>query len=51
MLVFYFKVLDEKFAAVSDLEVGYCARLAEIDLRLLGSQDAINQAAKLAKAA
>jgi len=47
----FHQVLDEKFASINNLEVGYCARLAELDLRLLGSQEAIFQAAKLAKTA
>ncbi len=47
----FHQVLDDKFAAIADLEVGYCSRLVEIDLRLLGSQEAIAQAAKLAQAA
>ena len=33
--------LDEDLAAIEGLEVGYCARLGEVDLRLIGSDDVI----------
>ena len=33
--------LDDVLAEIDDLEVGYCARLGEVDLRLIGSSEAI----------
>lgn len=33
--------LDDDLAKVEGLEVGYCARLGEVDLRLIGSESAI----------
>lgn len=33
--------VDESMANIADLEVGYCARLAEVDVRLIGSPKAI----------
>lgn len=33
--------LDDELAAIDGLEVGYCARLGEVDLRLIGSDEAI----------
>ena len=41
--------LDAKLAEVDGLEVGYCARLGELDLRLIGSEEAIAGGRKLAE--
>ncbi len=41
--------LDAKLNAVPGLEVGYCARLGEMDLRLIGSDEAIAAGRKLAE--
>lgn len=41
--------LDAKLAEVEGLEVGYCARLGELDLRLIGSDEAIAGGRKLAE--
>ncbi len=41
--------LDAKLAEVDGLEVGYCARLGELDLRLIGSDEAIAGGRKLAE--
>ena len=35
--------LDDELAKIDGLEVGYCARLGEVDLRLIGSDAAIAQ--------
>lgn len=40
--------LDAKFHTILDLEIGYCARPSEVDLRLIGSPESIQQAAELA---
>ncbi|MBT8037967.1 MAG: competence/damage-inducible protein A [Verrucomicrobiae bacterium] len=36
--------LDEKLLAIPELEVGYCARPSEVDLRLIGSRENIQKA-------
>ncbi len=41
--------LDAHLARVEGLEVGYCARLGELDLRLIGSEEAIAGGRKLAE--
>jgi len=40
--------LDEKLHEFVDIEVGYCARPGELDLRLIGSEEVRKQAAELA---
>ncbi|MBT8044017.1 MAG: nicotinamide-nucleotide amidohydrolase family protein, partial [Verrucomicrobiae bacterium] len=40
--------LDDKLATIPELEIGYCARPSEVDLRLIGPIDSIMQAADLA---
>ena len=40
--------LDLPFSKISHLEVGYCARPGEVDLRLIGSETSIEQAAQIA---
>jgi nicotinamide-nucleotide amidase len=47
----FHEVLDAPLAEIPDLEVGYCARPAEVDLRLIGKEDSILQAADLALSA
>lgn len=42
--------LDQKLNAIEGLETGYCARPAEVDLRLIGNAAAVNAAADLAEA-
>ncbi len=42
--------IDAQLAEIDGLEVGYCARLGELDLRLIGSQEAIEQGRKIAEA-
>lgn len=41
--------LDEQLNAVPGLEVGYCARLGEMDLRLIGGAEAISAGRELAE--
>ena len=40
--------IDEPLAQIENLEVGYCARPSEVDLRLIGSMESIVQAADIA---
>lgn len=40
--------LDKALTAIPDLEIGYCARPCEVDLRLIGSMSSIMQASDLA---
>lgn len=40
--------LDQQLVRIPDLEVGYCARTREVDLRLIGAKKGIDQARKLA---
>lgn len=40
--------VDQQFSAIPDLEVGYCARIAELDLRLIGSPEAIQSGVEIA---
>lgn len=40
--------IDSELMAVPDLEVGYCARTREVDLRLIGSKESIEQARNIA---
>ncbi|MEJ6561204.1 MAG: competence/damage-inducible protein A [Akkermansiaceae bacterium] len=42
--------IDAKLAEIDGLEVGYCARLGEVDLRLIGTPDAIQQGRDIAEA-
>ncbi|MDF1859022.1 MAG: competence/damage-inducible protein A, partial [Verrucomicrobiales bacterium] len=43
-------LLEPKFAGIEDLELGYCARLGEVDLRLIGSEVAIFSASEIVRA-
>ena len=40
--------LDEALAQIDDLEIGYCARLGEVDLRLIGTEESIAAGRQLA---
>ena len=40
--------IDEELAAIEGLEVGYCARLGEVDLRLIGQPEVIRKGRDLA---
>lgn len=44
-------VLEPELAAIEGLEVGYCARLGEVDLRLIGPEAAVLTAADKVRAA
>ena len=37
-------LIDAELNAIDGLEVGYCARIAEVDIRLIGLPDAVSQA-------
>lgn len=39
--------IDDQLAAIDGLEYGYCARMGEVDLRLIGKEEAIRQAGDL----
>ena len=43
--------IDHELEAIEGLEVGYCARPAEVDLRLIGHQEAITKAKNIALSA
>jgi len=45
------KLVGEKLLAIPGLELGYCARLGEVDLRLIGGQTALSAAEKIVRAA
>lgn len=40
--------VDAELAQIPNLEIGYCARIGELDLRLIGSREAIAAGAKIA---
>lgn len=40
--------IDEQLAAIPGLEYGYCAHIGEVDLRLIGSPEAIDAGSKIA---
>jgi nicotinamide-nucleotide amidase len=42
--------IDAKLAEVPDLEVGYCARIGEVDLRLIGDETAVAAGRQIAMA-
>ncbi|KAB2639374.1 MAG: competence/damage-inducible protein A [Verrucomicrobia bacterium] len=44
----FHQALDARLAAIPGLEFGYCARIGEVDLRLIGGSAAIQQARALA---
>ncbi|MCF6312744.1 MAG: competence/damage-inducible protein A [Verrucomicrobiales bacterium] len=39
--------LDEEFATLPDLEIGYCCRLGEVDVRLIGSPKDVEQGSSI----
>ena len=41
------KTVGEELLAIAGLELGYCARMGEVDLRVLGSRNAVNAAEKI----
>jgi nicotinamide-nucleotide amidase len=43
-------LVEPVFDQIPDLEVGYCARLGEVDLRLIGSAAAIEEASRFVRA-
>ncbi len=43
--------IDAQLAAIDGLEYGYCARISEVDLRLIGENNATQQGKKIALAA
>lgn len=43
------EIIDAQLEAIEGLEVGYCARLGEVDLRLIGSDQVIQQGRSLAE--
>ena len=43
--------IDAKLAAIPGLEVGYCARISEVDVRLIGSAEAIAKGREITLAA
>ncbi len=44
----FHQAIDESLAAVEGLEYGYCARISEVDLRLIGHRDAIEKGRAIA---
>jgi nicotinamide-nucleotide amidase len=45
------KMVGEKLLAIPGLELGYCARMGEVDLRVIGSRIAVTAAEKIIRAA
>ena len=45
------KMVGERLLAIPGLEVGYCARMGEVDLRVIGSQIAVSTAEEIVHAA
>jgi len=45
------KMVGEKLLAIPGLELGYCARLGEVDVRVIGSQTAITRAEEIIRSA
>lgn len=45
----FHEALDEQLSAIANLEIGYCARPSEVDLRLIGSAAAVSAASLLVK--
>lgn len=41
--------LEPRFEAIEDLELGYCARLGEVDLRLIGPEEAVDAASGIVR--
>lgn len=47
----FHQAIDEQLAAVEGMEYGYCARIGEVDLRLIGPVDAIAKGRAIAEQA
>lgn len=47
----FHQAIDHKLAAIEGMEYGYCARISEVDLRLIGSAAAVAQGRAVAVAA
>ena len=45
----FHQAIDSDLAAIEGLEYGYCARIGEVDLRLIGSLDAIEKGRRVAE--
>lgn len=43
--------LEPRFASIENLELGYCARLGEVDLRLIGPESAVEEASAIIRVA
>lgn len=41
--------LEPRFESIEDLELGYCARLGEVDLRLIGPPSAVDEASEIVR--
>jgi nicotinamide-nucleotide amidase len=41
------RIVGERLLAIPDLELGYCARMGEVDVRVIGSQTAVAAASEL----
>ncbi len=41
------RIVGNGLLAISGLELGYCARMGEVDVRVIGSQAAVNEASQL----
>jgi nicotinamide-nucleotide amidase len=41
------KAVGEKLLEITDLEIGYCARPGEVDLRIIGGRDALDRAERI----
>lgn len=44
----FHQAIDDQLASVTGLEYGYCARISEVDLRLIGAMDAIEHGRAIA---
>lgn len=44
----FHQAIDDQLAAVDGLEYGYCARISEVDLRLIGNDSAVTQGRAIA---
>lgn len=44
----FHQAIDDRLAAVDGLEYGYCARISEVDLRLIGHRDVLEQGRMIA---
>jgi nicotinamide-nucleotide amidase len=44
----FHQAIDDSLAQIAGLEYGYCARISEVDLRLIGDQSAIAQGRQIA---